>query len=323
MARSVLQYLPMGTLRACALLRSDHDVITQLLDGLDVMIACRRAGRVVPASPVSGAVEFFSSFVHRCHDAKEDEGVFPHLEARGAPDSEALATLRAEHAQARGLLATLRPPSRRCRVDGEVWSDLETYAALLRRHVATENRVLLPLAERVLSPDDDASIERAFDRIERRVVGPDGRDALLALGRAVTHACRAAGADPTGARPAILARDIMHHVAARVAPEDNLARAADLMDSLGSREVPVVAGRTLIGILTRTDMEPHRGHYEWTAVQAAMTPNPVTVPADAPIGEVANLLLERGFNSVPVTSGEELRGMIARRDVLRVLARDP
>jgi len=97
---------------------------------------------------------------------------------------------------------------------------------------------------------------------------------LVALGSAVTHACHAAGDIPTGPRPAVVAGDIMRSAAARVTPGDNLARAADVMESLGSREVPVVTGRTLVGILTRTDMEPHRGHYEWTPVLAAMTPNP-------------------------------------------------
>jgi CBS domain-containing protein len=108
-------------------------------------------------------------------------------------------------------------------------------------------------------------------------------------------------------------------VARSVAPGDSLARAAEIMESLGTREVPVIDGRALVGILTRTDMEPYRGHFEWTPVQAAMTHDPVSVSPEAPIGEVMSLLLERGFNSVPVTAGGELLGMIARTDVLRAL----
>jgi hypothetical protein len=82
------------------------------------------------------------------------------------------------------------------------------------------------------------------------------------------------------------------------------------MESLGTREVPVVEERALVGILTRTDMEPYRGHFEWTAVRSAMTPDPVTVLPDAPIREVLNLFLDRGFNCVPVSAGGELLGII-------------
>jgi CBS domain-containing protein len=92
------------------------------------------------------------------------------------------------------------------------------------------------------------------------------------------------------------------------------------MESLGARELGVVEGGVLTGILTRTDMEPHRGHWEWTPVRTAMTPDPVHVAADAPIGAVAALLLEHGFNSVPVVAEGRLLGIARRADLLRVLA---
>jgi CBS domain-containing protein len=120
--------------------------------------------------------------------------------------------------------------------------------------------------------------------------------------------------------PAVVARHVMRPKPRSVTADDSLARAAEVMDALGIRELPVVAGRLLIGILSRTDMEPHRGHFEWTSVRTAMTSEPVTVSPDEPVGAVATLLLERGFNCVPVTAGGELLGMIARHDVLRVVA---
>jgi CBS domain-containing protein len=124
----------------------------------------------------------------------------------------------------------------------------------------------------------------------------------------------------TGRQPQLVAREVMRVLPRSVAPGDSLARAARLMASFGTRELPVVDGRALVGILTRTDMEPYRGHYEWTAVRSAMTADPVTVLPEAPIGEVSSLLLDRGFNSVPVSADGELLGMIRRTDVLRALA---
>jgi CBS domain-containing protein len=51
-----------------------------------------------------------------------------------------------------------------------------------------------------------------------------------------------------------------------------------------------------------------------------MTADPVTVLPEAPIREVVSLFLERGFNSLPVSAGGELLGMIRRTDLLRALA---
>jgi CIC family chloride channel protein len=85
----------------------------------------------------------------------------------------------------------------------------------------------------------------------------------------------------------------------------------------------VVAGRVVVGILTRTDMEPHRGHYEWTAVRAAMTQHPACVAPDTPVAEVARMLVGGGFNAVPVIEGRNLVGLISRSDVLRVMADAP
>jgi CBS domain-containing protein len=69
-------------------------------------------------------------------------------------------------------------------------------------------------------------------------------------------------------------------------------------------------------------LEPYRGHFEWTAVRSAMTPDPVAVLPDAPIREILNLLVDRGFNSVPVNAEGELLGIIRRIDALRALAPD-
>lgn len=137
-----------------------------------------------------------------------------------------------------------------------------------------------------------------------------------------SHASDATGGSSTDQRGELVARQVMRPGPTTVATHDSLARAARLMASAGTREIPVTTGDALVGILTRTDMEPYRGHFEWTTVAVAMTPDPVTVRPEMPIRDVMAVLLERGFNSVPVCGGAELLGMIARADVIRALAAD-
>jgi CBS domain-containing protein/hemerythrin-like domain-containing protein len=312
------EHIPMAN--SCEMLRREHELIGRVVAGLDGLVLKRRGGLDIPTLPVAGAVDFFAGFVARCHDVKENEALFPMLVARGGEDC-LIDALRHDHDEGDRLLGALRPFSSRQPVDGKVWVLLESYIALLRRHIETEDADLLPLADRILSPEDDASVERAFSRIEERALGRLGAEALVALAGAVAYAADAL----TESRPkgsSLVALDIMRPNPGTVAPEESLARAVGVMESFRSREVPVVSGRALVGILTRTDLEPHRGQFEWTAVRAAMTPNPVSVAPETPLRVVTGLLLGRGFNAVPVTDGGELVGMIARSDVLKMLAGD-
>lgn len=118
----------------------------------------------------------------------------------------------------------------------------------------------------------------------------------------------------------LVAGDIMRPGVPRLRSEMSLAHAADLMRSVGVRDLPVVEGDRLVGILTERDLQPHRGHFEWTPVRVAMTPSPDVVTPDMPVGVVAQRLLGRGFNSVPVVRDGVFLGMVARSDLLGLLA---
>jgi CBS domain-containing protein len=148
--------------------------------------------------------------------------------------------------------------------------------------------------------------------------GP-GREVLIALARAIEHTCRDREPIVVAARTAA---DVMRPVPPTLAPTDSLAHAMERMQAIGIRELPVVADHALVGILTQTDVAPHAGHWEWTPTRSAMTPDPETVPPDTSVGAVARLLSERGFNAVPVVAGGVPVGMVARRDLVRLLARD-
>jgi CBS domain-containing protein len=270
--------------------------------------------------PLDGAIEFFTAYVERCHEAKEEEALMPVLAGYGILDAEALRAIRGEHDEGRRLLQALRPFCGRRAMESAAGSLLRSYVVLQRRHMAFEETSVLGPADRTLGASDDARVQEEFDRIDERVVGHGGKGTLLALGDAVTHAWHALGAGGPRELPALTARDLLHPPQGTIGPGDSLARAGALMESLGARELGVVEGGALVGILTRTDLEPHRGHWEWTPVRTAMTSDPVHVAPDAPIRAVAEVLLEHGFNSVPVVAEGRLLGIARRSDFVRVLA---
>ena len=56
-------------------------------------------------------------------------------------------------------------------------------------------------------------------------------------------------------------------------------------------------------------------------VAEIMTPDPVTVAADAPVAEVARLFAERRVHTLPVLSSDgDLVGVIGKLDVIRTMA---
>jgi len=54
-------------------------------------------------------------------------------------------------------------------------------------------------------------------------------------------------------------------------------------------------------------------------VAQAMTPNPVTVQPDTAIEEVAALMVDKNFHTIPVVDEGELVGIVGKEDVLRTL----
>jgi predicted transcriptional regulator len=54
-------------------------------------------------------------------------------------------------------------------------------------------------------------------------------------------------------------------------------------------------------------------------VAEAMTPNPVTVQPDTNIEEVAALMVDRNFHTIPVVDEGKLVGIVGKEDILRTL----
>lgn len=56
-----------------------------------------------------------------------------------------------------------------------------------------------------------------------------------------------------------------------------------------------------------------------TTVAHAMTPNPVTVDPETPINNVAALMVDKNYHTLPVVEGGKLVGIVGKEDILRTL----
>jgi CBS domain-containing protein len=131
-------------------------------------------------------------------------------------------------------------------------------------------------------------------------------------------------------------RDVMSSPVVCVPPDMPLKEVADLLVTRAISAVPVVERGELVGIISEADLVPLEltpdprahlippaeppAHLPKVAAEA-MTREVVALPEEADVAEAGRLLLERRVKSIPVLRGRRVVGIVARRDLLAVLAR--
>jgi CBS domain-containing protein len=127
---------------------------------------------------------------------------------------------------------------------------------------------------------------------------------------------------------------VMKRGPAVVAPDSLLFDAVALMADRRVRHLPVVdANHHVVGMLSDRDVrsavaeplraledEGARGRLRETRVSAVMTADPLTVPAEALVKDVAWMLIRQDLGAVPVVNAQRrLVGIVSYVDVIRAL----
>jgi len=139
----------------------------------------------------------------------------------------------------------------------------------------------------------------------------------------------------------IMTRDLI-----TVSPDTEIVHAAKLLLEKGINGIPVVDKKgELVGIICQSDLIAQQKrlpipsiftlldgfiplasmkHFEKavqkiaaTTVADAMTPKPVTVQTDTSIEELASLMVDKNFHTLPVVDEGKLVGVVGKEDVLR------
>jgi len=146
----------------------------------------------------------------------------------------------------------------------------------------------------------------------------------------------------------ITANDIMTQEVISISPESEIAQAAKLLLTNRINGVPVINDTgELVGILCQSDLiiqqknipipslftlldgfipltsskklDKEVEKIAATKVADAMTPDPVTVNSDTGIEEIAALMVEKNYHTLPVVDANKLVGIVGKVDVLRTL----
>lgn len=151
-------------------LKNEHEAVLVMLSILGKVAERLEQKAVVPQEHFGQVLEFLRGFVDKCHHGKEETALFPAMEGAGVPkDGGPIGVMLAEHEAGRGFVRQMAASVGKD--DRAFARATQGYVGLLRQHIAKENGVLFPMADKVLSAETQVRLEHEFEEIEEKVVG--------------------------------------------------------------------------------------------------------------------------------------------------------
>lgn len=144
------------------------------------------------------------------------------------------------------------------------------------------------------------------------------------------------------------AKDIMEENVISITPDTDLTKAVEILLNNHINGLPVVDSNGLLqGILCQSDLifqqkditvppifvlldgiipfssskklNDELEKIAATTVSQAMVMNPVSVRPDTPVSEIASLMVEKHYHTIPVVEENKLVGIIGKEDILKLL----
>lgn len=112
--------------------------------------------------------------------------------------------------------------------------------------------------------------------------------------------------------------EIMTREVTTATADDSVAEAATAMVAGRFGSVLVVAGQTLVGILTERDVlraAATARDLGTERVRNWMTPDPICAAPDMPTEEAEVTMMSQGIRHLPVTEGSTIVGIVSLRDL--------
>ncbi len=146
----------------------------------------------------------------------------------------------------------------------------------------------------------------------------------------------------------ITAKDIMETKIISVTPDTDISQAVKILLENHINGVPVIdEDKKIVGILCQSDlifqqkevllppiftlldsfvplassskMEEEFKKISAATVEQAMVKAPVTVSSDTPVSEIASLMVEKHFHTIPVVDDDQVIGIIGKEDILKTM----
>jgi hemerythrin-like domain-containing protein len=154
---------------------NEHRVIERML-----RIVSTAADRLEKSEEVErglwvSASDFLKNFADKCHHAKEEKLLFVKMMERGVSGEVGpIAVMLREHEDGRAhvrKIAELSAGKLGERDTVELIKHTRAYVELLTQHIQKEDHALYPLANQVLTTDDQDYLAEGFEKVEEEIMG--------------------------------------------------------------------------------------------------------------------------------------------------------
>jgi hemerythrin-like domain-containing protein len=150
------------------IIREEHGALSAMLRSILLLLAQHRRQHSMPDFAALRAMLFYvDEFPEKRHHRKESELLFPKLRARTPLSRDLLDKLDDDHARGERKIRELQHALLGFEMMGDARRDAfeqaaQQYVEFYLAHMAMEEQLILPLAERVLSQQDWADLDEAF-----------------------------------------------------------------------------------------------------------------------------------------------------------------
>jgi hemerythrin-like domain-containing protein len=171
-------------------------VIESVLGALPGMVRALGEETPAPRAELARFVRFIREYADAYHHAKEEDMLFRAMADAGIPtEGGPVGVMLAEHEQGRTYAGTLAEIAAG---EGPLGEDEANragraaggYVELLTAHIQKEDRILYPMAERILSSEAMATLARRFEEHEAREAKAGGELEALARELAARYGSR-------------------------------------------------------------------------------------------------------------------------------------
>jgi hemerythrin-like domain-containing protein len=169
------------------IIREEHAALSAMLRSILMLLAQHRRQHTLPDFSVLRAMLFYvDEFPEQRHHRKESALLFPMLRARTPLAQDVLAQLDADHAHGEAHIRELEHALLGFEMMGQARQNefeqaAQRYVDFYLAHMATEEQLILPLAERVLTAQDWAELDAAFSANRDPLTGHEPEAAYRAL----------------------------------------------------------------------------------------------------------------------------------------------
>ena len=167
-------------------LSGEHRVIEKAIGALECLAGAAKKEGKLDKVDAESAIDFIRTFADKMHHGKEEDRLFPAMEAHGlSAEAGPTAMMRQEHeigrAHVRAMAGAVKGAASGEAAELHVFVEGALgYGSLLRNHIQKEDNILYPMALQVIPPDEMKALEAEFARVDKEM-GPGFHAKYIAL----------------------------------------------------------------------------------------------------------------------------------------------